>query len=297
MEQQYQKLKDLYHKKGKERQAIRAYRDFLAENPKHIDAWMDLGALYHQDEEISEALQCYQKVIKLEPTLLNAWSRKAMLLEEMNRSQNPAFSQLHHLRNVYKQHYKSLKALRKDLLICFDKILKYDADPNSSLSRNAQKSKAYILEQLNKHKEALEIYKMLLPDEKWARQRHHIQLSISRQYEALKKYDLAINELDPLIEAGDNYLLLHKARILKLKKKKQEADEVYQLFLEKIDEKFAETKDVAYIFQKASGYEQMGDIEGAIQCLDNLLNSGIKMSLRLTANAKDEIARLKQHNQ
>jgi tetratricopeptide (TPR) repeat protein len=294
LEMQYKQLQNLYHRRGKERQTVQAYQEFLAEHPKHIDAWMDLGALLHQEGDISAALQCYQKVIKIDSTQLDAWSRKAMVLEELNRSQDPAFSQLQHLSNVYKQHYKSVKDLRKDLLTCYDKILQSDGEPNSSVSRTALKSKARVLEQVGKHKEALAIYKELLPDEEFDRQRHHIQLSISRQYEALKKYDQAIDELDPLIKAGDHYLLLHKARILKLNKKNEEAEKNYRMFLEKIDAKYEETKDVAYIFQKASGYEQMGDIEGAINCLDDLLNSGIKMSLRLTDNAKDGIARLKK---
>ena len=296
LEEQYQKLKALYHSRGKERQAIEAYRVFISEHPDHVQAWKDLGALLHSVEDVAGALDCYVQVIRFAPEWVEGWRLKAMVLEEFNRSQDPAFSQLQQLKNVYKQYYKSLKDLRKDLLICYDRIVKVDGDPNSSVSRTALKSKAHILEQLNKHKEALKIYIDLLPDEKYDRQRHHIQLSISRQYEALKKYDKAINELEPLIEAGDYYLYLHKARILKLSKKKKEAEEIYQIFLEKIDAKYEETKDVAYIFQKASGYEQMGDIEGAINCLDNLLNSGIKMSLQLTANAKDEIARLKRHN-
>ena len=294
LEQRYQELKELYHSRGKERKAIEAYRDFVSEQPDHVQAWKDLGALLHQAEDDAGALDCYRQVTKLKPDWVEGWRFKALVLEELNRSQDPAFSQLQHLRNVYKQSYKSLKDLRKDLLSCYDKVLKIDADPASSISRTALKSKAHILEQLKKHKDALEIYKSLLPDEKRARQRHHIQLSISRQYEAMKKYDLALKELEPLIEAGDNYLYLHKARILMLNKKKQEAEKTYQIFLEKIDAKYEETKDVAYIFQKASGYEQMGDIEGAIQCLDNLLNSGIKMSLALTASAKDRITRLKQ---
>lgn len=297
VEQQIQNLNKLYHTRGKERQAIAAYRDFLADHSNHIQSWMDLGALHHQVGEISEALHCYQTVIKLAPTFVKGWNRKALVLDDLNRSQNPAFSQLQHLRNVHKQHYKSPKRLRQDLLHCYDKIIEYDANPDSPVSRTALKSKALILEQLNKHKDALEIYKLLLADETQAQQRHHIQLSISRQHEALKKYDLAITELEPLIASGDNLLYLHKARILKLNKKKKEAEQIYQLFLEKIDQKYQETKDVAYIFQKAAGYEQMGDREGAIQCLDDLLNSGIKMSLNLTAKAKDEIARLKQHKQ
>ena len=294
LEQRYQELEKLYHSRGKERKAIEAYRAFVSEYPDHVQAWKDLGALLHQAEDNAGALDCYRRITKLKPDWVEGWLLKAMVLEELNRSQDPAFSQLQHLRNVYKQYYKSIKDLRKDLLTCYDRIIKIEADLSSSVSRTALKSKAYILEQLGKYKDALVIYISLLPDEQLARQRHHIQLAISRQYESLKKFDLAIKELDPLIEAGDNYLYLHKARILKLNKKKQEAENIYQIFLKKIDEKYEETKDVTYIFQKASGYEQMGDVEGAITCLDDLLNSGIKMSLRLTANAKDEIARLKQ---
>jgi tetratricopeptide (TPR) repeat protein len=292
LESTYDDLVALYHGRGKERQTIEAYREFLSRNDGYIKAWIDLGILLFQAGEICESLDCCQKVIKLAPEQTEGWRLKAMVLSDLNRSQNSAYSQLQHLRDSYKQNYSSIKALRKDLLTCYDKILRLDVEADEHDYQLNLRNKARILDQLEKHKEALALYMELLEGESRERQQKSYRLSISRQYEAMKKWSQAIEMLDPLIDAGEFHLLPDKVRILTQMKKKNEAENFFQHFLEKVDQKYEETRDVSYIFQKASGYEQLGETRKAIETLEWLLNSGIKMSLRQTADAKDGILRL-----
>ena len=295
VEQDFQKLEELYHGRGKERQAIEAYRVFLSENENYVKAWINLGILLYQAGEIYEAIQCFQKVIKRSPDLAEGWRLKAMVLGDLNRSQLPAYSQLQHLRDTYKQIYSSIKALQKDLLFCYEQVMKLDTEADEHEHQVMLRNKAEILEQLGKHKESLAIYLELLQRETVERQRNSYRLSISRQYEAMKKWNQAIEVLDPLIDAGEFHLLLDKASILTRMRKKKEAEELRTLFLKEVDLKYEETRDVSYIFRKAFGYEQMGEYQKAVDTLDGLLNSGIKMSLRQTADAKDHILRLKKN--
>jgi tetratricopeptide (TPR) repeat protein len=117
-------------------------------------------------------------------------------------------------------------------------------------------------------------------------------LAIVLQYEALEKWDTALETLDSFLESGEIILQTHKARILKKAGREEESLETYNAFLKAADDKFNKTGDPAYRFQKASALENMGRISEAISCLENLINSDVKLTPRRKADAEKRIKTL-----
>lgn len=295
LEKLYQKAEKLYGTKGKQAQAIQAYNAYLEQAPDDATAWSELGTLYADRDDVANALLCFQRAIEAAPDNPKFWMRKATLLSDLNTSQNEAFSHLQHLRDAYKAHFADLHALREELVACYEKVIELEKGDAPSDRGGAMRRRARVLGEMGRHSEAIEAYEHLAQIEKNPQKKSKHLFAIALQYEALGEWAKALGYVDACLDGGESILLTHKARILQKAGREEQVAEIYDTFLETVEEKLAQTQDPAYAFQKATVLETLGRVDEALECLNGFLKRGKALTPRRKTQILERIKALMEH--
>src|SRR5439155_14046211 len=74
-----------HHRSGDLIQAEPIYREILAIDPSHVQAWFLLGVLCQASGRIEETLDCYRHALRLQPNLAEAHNNLGVALEHQGK--------------------------------------------------------------------------------------------------------------------------------------------------------------------------------------------------------------------
>jgi cytochrome c-type biogenesis protein CcmH/NrfG len=80
-------LGNLYFDTNNPQRAITAYKKYLELDPNNPDVWTDLGVMYRRNGRAAEAIVAFDKAIELNPTHAQSWFNKGIVL--MHDQNNP----------------------------------------------------------------------------------------------------------------------------------------------------------------------------------------------------------------
>ena len=68
-------------------EALAAYEQALALDPKFVNAWNGKGAVLTDQKRYAEALPAYEQALTLDPRYVTGWKNKAIALRGLGRRQ------------------------------------------------------------------------------------------------------------------------------------------------------------------------------------------------------------------
>lgn len=275
----FQKAEKLYHTKGREKQAIKAFEELLTSYPDHIEAWKLLATMQQATGDYDGCFASCDKALALAPDDPKLWDHKSLYLSAISRFhfQSPYYFDPDdpHCEGFIITRFPDQQAARNEYLVCVDKQLQLYPESEEK-HPDLIREKAELLKKLERFDEAVALLLAAEPvfrnEDAWLF--HPVgqnYFEIARLYECKADFAQAIAFYDrSLSESFEEIILKHKANAQEKNGEHTAAEETRAEYIRIITEQFKTKKDAAYLFQKVSFYRELGRLPEAYAALEEL---------------------------
>lgn len=264
-EELYKKGQKLYHSRGKENKAIEVYKELINLYPNNIDGWRDISAMYYSIGDFDNAIPSSRKVLSLSNSETYDIENHLTRLTLISRY---SFSEP----NMYLDEQKkvayqintitSFKDLFLEIEKCNLSLIQIFNNDNKKLNKIFN-SFANTCIRFKYYEKAINALNKVIELQDYGRVKiHTVYNRLSLAFVGLKKYDLALENIDIALNNGlEDFKLISKAEIYKQKGDLKKFEKTLTDLLSKIQIKLMEKPEPAYIFQKISVLKKLEDKE------------------------------------
>ncbi len=250
----------LYHQKGKELNAIEAFKKLLFEYPRNSKGWSYLSAMQYQITDFDGAINSIDKAIEIEPE--NSWLRRQKCTKLSLLLSYPSEGQLFFNEKTKEAHlievYKSRGEMQIDYEKCIEKVLQLEVSDEKVFYDFSWKN-VRIKQELGQYEKAIEILKNLkssIPSKYNAKRKEKqlesIEVGITNNLIELERYDEAIEKMESIkSNSPDNYF--NNLRFVELYKKAgnfEMANNILQEAYNENEKKIVNEPEMAFLVRK-----------------------------------------------
>lgn len=265
-----------YRKKGKELNAIEAYRKLLDHFPINAEAWSSLSSMQMQIGDYDNSIKSINNAIEIDSNNSFYTKQKLTLLSSISRLN---FSEGYYLNEQTKEAFKidsytNNSKLYVDICQIIEKQLSSMKEKNL-LRFRLQWKYALNLKKTGNIDETIyqfQLAKEGIPndftDDRKNRELAQIHREIGTNYFNLNQIETGKSEFKKAFELGlDDYYRLDLAKLYQSKGNEENATEELRKLIINLNEKLKSKPEVAFIIQKFEAYKLLSDASGIAEIL------------------------------
>ena len=262
----FSKGEKLYHSKGKEYEAIEAFKLLLEKYPDHINGLTYLSTMQTEICDFDGAIKSINQAESIEPDNFAIKEQKLLLLKTVSKF---TFSDKYYLDEKTRECHEILSYSDYSLLLSdLNKLLYSLLDHYKSNERKKNRylwNLAHNERKIGNNKAAIELLKQNIEsipskynDDRRRRELANLQREIASNYIDQKQFDLGLDFLHQAFENGlDDFKRTMIADVYKQMGDESKFKETLQDLLDTINEKLETKPEPAYIFQKFAIYKKL----------------------------------------
>lgn len=276
---------DLYHKEGKELDAIQAFKELLKDYPQNLDGWTHLSTIQNNIADFDGAIESINHAIKIDPN--NSWTIQQKCTTLSLISKFSSEGQMYFNENTKEAYeiksFNSKVDLFQDLNKSITKVIQLE-EGNEKKKYDYSWKLANNKNKLGQFENAIEILTKLkkqipktISSSKKENEITKIENGITKNLIGLKKYEEVIKRLKKSLEnqSDDYFIGIQLAEIYSEINDTNSEENTLQKVLQNNDKKLREKPELAFlsrkfeILKKLNRQDKMKEVISDFELIEN----------------------------